>query len=346
VFGSATAGQTICLASGSYGTFTGGVKSGMVTLQPEDGATPTMAFKFNPAANITLDGLTITNGFVGDSRTHDITVRNSNFDQAQVVFRTGQLQNANILFDNNVHSNFVKCSGCYEGRVELTDNTSQPDGITIQNSEFYGGDGDGIQNGGNGTRIIGNEFHDLYQRSGSSVHTDSIQLYGSKNTVIRNNYIHDVADAIMAPDGADHEVIEDNVFKVTGSPYAVDIKSDNGSGIRHNTLWGNGTCDYNLQCGVLYLGNKSVDPVSRGTIITDNIFTRICVCDGSTPIGQTEDYNLIAAQTGAGAHDRRGVPIYTGGTSPTTLAGFALTARSRGHAAADDGTDMGATIGP
>jgi hypothetical protein len=344
VFASAKGGDTIYLAAGNYGTFTGGMKSSVVTLRPEPGATPTMALSFSPAANITLDGLKITDAQIRDARTHDIRIRNSNFDRAQIVLRTGQLANANILLDHNVHSNYVKCSGCYEGRIELTGGTSTPDGITIRNSEFYGGDGDGIQNGGNGTRIIGNQFHDLYQQANSLAHTDSIQLYGSRGTVIRGNWFHNVGIGLMSPDGGDHEVIENNVFKVTGSPYAVTIASDNGSVFRHNTVWGGGNCDYKLRCGVLYLGNKPGHPVSQGTTVTDNILTRICTCIGSPTSGLREDHNLISTEAGAGAHDIHRSPRYTGGTSPTTRVGFALTATSPGRAAAADGSDIGATI--
>jgi hypothetical protein len=348
-------GKTICLASGNYGAFNGGIKSAMTTIRPEDGATVTMALHFDPAANITVDGVKIATdpatglgAFLNQSRTHDITVRNSVFDQKQAVMRTDSLpSNANILFDHNVHSNFVACSSCYEGRVEVVGVPRGSDGITIQNSEFYGGNSDGIQNGGNGTRILNNEFHDIKQIDGpQGVHADSIQLVDFGNTVVRGNYFHDVSIGIMAADGADHETIENNVFKVNGSPYAVTVESDNGSVIRHNTLWGGATCAFNIQCGVLYVGNKSGDPVSTGTKITDNILTRVCVCAGSSPQNQTEDYNLIAGQTGAGAHDIRGVPIYTGGISPIALADFALTAISPGHAAADDGSDIGAAIGP
>jgi hypothetical protein len=147
----------------------------------------------------------------------------------------------------------------------------------------------------------------------------------------------------MAADGADHETIENNVFKVTGSPYAMDLLSDNGSVVRHNTFWGGGTCDYKLQCGVLYLGNKPGDPVSRGTTVTDNILTRVCVCDGSPTRGLTQDHNLVAVRAGMASHDIYGSPTYKGGTSPARLAGFALTAAGGGQAGADDG-DIGATI--
>jgi hypothetical protein len=139
----------------------------------------------------------------------------------------------------------------------------------------------------------------------------------------------------MAADGADRETIENNVFKVTGSPYALNILSDRGSVIRHNTVWGGGTCAYKLRCGVLYLGNKPGDPVSRSTTVTDNILTRVCVCSGSPTRGLTQYHNLVAARAGIAPHDIHGSPTYKGGTSPATLAGFALTA---GEAA------IGATI--
>jgi hypothetical protein len=344
VFGSAN-GQTICLASGNYGTFTGGVKSSMTTIKPEDGATVTMALHFDPAANITIDGVksaidpaTGLGAYLNGSRTHDITVRNSVFDDAQVVIRSDSLPpNANILFDHNVHSNWVTCSNCYEGRVEVVGGQDGgSNGITIQNSEFYGGNSDGIQNSSNGTRILNNEFHDIDQIDGpSGVHADSIQLYGSSNTVIRGNYVHDVSTGIMAADGADHETIKNNVFKVTGSPYALTILSDRGSVIRHNTVWGGGTCAFRLRCGVLYLGNKPGDPVSRRTTVTDNILTRVCVCAGSPTRGLTQYHNLVAARAGIASHDIHGSPTYKGGTSPATLEGFALTG---------GGAAVGATI--
>jgi hypothetical protein len=83
----------------------------------------------------------------------------------------------------------------------------------------------------------------------------------------------------MAADGADHQTIENNV---QGDWLAV----RDGSPFRQplgRPFWGGGTCDYKLQCGVLYLGNKPRDPVSRGTTLTDNILTRVCVVTGRRP---------------------------------------------------------------
>jgi hypothetical protein len=133
-FSAARAGDTIVLADGSYGTFRGAAKSGVVTIKAASGATASMSLQFSSAANLVFDGLRFSN-IEMDGSTHDITVRNSTIT-GQTVFRTGELQNSDILFDRNVHGAWDKCSGCGEGRVFLPERTSQPSGITIQNSRL------------------------------------------------------------------------------------------------------------------------------------------------------------------------------------------------------------------
>ena len=344
VFAAAQPGDTILLAGGSY-SFSGGVKPGEVTIRPQPGATASMRVDFRPAANITLDGLVITNLTIGGSGSKNITVRNSRFDRSQATLRTGELVNANILFEGNTHVGYVAGDGGGEGRIFLPEKTGQPAGVTIRNSLFEGGNSDGIQNGGRGVQIIGNEFRHMQQIDGASgVHADSIQLYGSANTVIRGNYFHDVAVGIMCADGCDHEVIEDNVFAVNGSPYAVQLLSDDGSVFRHNTLLDHGRCDYSQPCGILYLGNKSQDPASRGTVLKDNILTRACVCSGSVGGVAEQSHNLFTQGNPGGPADLRGRPTYVGGPGPTSFAGFALAAGSLGKGSASDGTDRGARV--
>src|SRR5262249_4967277 len=144
-FASAQAGDTITLAAGSYGTFRGAMKSGEGVVKAAPGAAVSMALDFNPASHITLDAVTITHADIADSRTKNITIRNSDVP-GQVTLRTGELQNANILLDRDVFRDWNKCSSCGEGRIWLPENTSQPSGITISGSEFRGGMSDGIQN--------------------------------------------------------------------------------------------------------------------------------------------------------------------------------------------------------
>jgi hypothetical protein len=65
----AKTGDTVRLASGSYGTFHGAVKSGTVTVKPAAGAAATMAGDFDPAANVRLDDS--FRGQIDDVRIYD-----------------------------------------------------------------------------------------------------------------------------------------------------------------------------------------------------------------------------------------------------------------------------------
>jgi hypothetical protein len=343
VYSSAQPGDTIQLASGSY-SFSGGMKGEpAITLMPQAGAAPVLDLNFRPAQNIVIDGVTISDAIMANSQTRNITVRNSDIP-GQVTFRTGELANANILFDHNVHHDWDKCGNCGEGRVWLPDKTDQPSGITIQNSEFRGGLSDGIQNGSNGTRIIGNTFHGLEPGSADGVHADAIQLYGSRNTLIRGNWFYDLANGvgiIMGADGIDHEVIEDNVFGPGNRRPWLDLWSDNGSVVRHNTFVG-GACEYNARCGQISLGFKSADGPGSGTIIEDNVLTSIIAPSG---VSYTSRYNLLSNQSPIGAGDQRGAAVFQGGAAPATYAGFQLAASSPGKGNASDGLDRGVRFG-
>jgi hypothetical protein len=347
VFAAARGGDTILLAEGDYGTFRGGLKSRRVTLRPQPGAKVTMALAFRPAANVTVSGVTLSEVVVGNSRSRNITVRNSDIP-GQVTLRTSELADANILFARNTHRDWDKCDGCAEGRVWLPGNTGRPSGVTIRRSEFRGGLSDGIQNGSNGTRIVGNEFHRLETGSADGVHADAIQLYGSRRTVIRGNWFHDLPQGvgiILAADGADHEVIEDNVFQpMRGGgrtrPFAIDLFSDDGSVIRHNTL-ADGRCEFNLRCGIVALGSKDGDDPGRGTVIRDNVVGEISCCNG--PAGYTASHNLVRSGR-RGPNGIKGRPRYVGGARPNGYRAFALARGSRGRRNASDGRDRGARV--
>src|SRR4051812_6545414 len=68
LWNSSAGGDVILLAPGSYGSFSGGSKASLVTLQPESGATVSMSLSFTAANNIKIDGLTITGADVANSR--------------------------------------------------------------------------------------------------------------------------------------------------------------------------------------------------------------------------------------------------------------------------------------
>jgi hypothetical protein len=343
VFASAQAGDTIVLAPGDYGTFRGSEKPGMVTLKANPG-TATMRFEFNPATNITLDGLTIAGGHFGTARTKNIVVRNSDVP-GQIVFRTDALANANILLENNVHRDWDMCDSCAGGRLSFLGKTPQPSGITVQNSEFRGGQSDGIASGANGLRILNNVFHDIPENS--DLHVDALQLIGSSNTVIRGNHFFSVPTAIMGPDGTDHEIIEDNVFAVDADgdayPYAVVLGSDDSSLVRHNTL-PDGPCTFNARCGVVRLGAKPNDDRGRGTIIKDNVLGGILLDNDGSSFGEIS-HNVIANSSPPGVATLRGRPTFVGGALPNSYTGFALAPGSLGKGTASDGLDAGIRIG-
>jgi hypothetical protein len=345
VVAKADPGSTVELVTGNYGIFEGGLHPDRIKLEAAQGADVTMALNFRPASNLVIEGVTISEAMFSDSRTQNITVRNSDIP-GQVTLRTGELARANILFANNVHRDWdAGCNGCPEGRVWLPERTSEPSGITIRDSEFRGGLSDGIQNGSNGTQIINNTFHDLEPGTANGVHTDAIQLYGSQNTVIRGNYFYDVPDAIMSPDGADHELIEDNVVAGDpgGYPYAVTLSSDNGSIIRHNTF-ADGNCAFNLPCGIVRIDAKSGDDAGRGTVVEDNILSEVAVDGGSAALAR-RSHNLIAHDRPSGVAEITGLPTFVGGPSPTAYAAYRLAPKSRGAGNASDGLDRGARIG-
>ena len=141
---------------------------------------------------------------------------------------------------------------------------------------------------------------------------------------------------ILVYDGVDHVTIEDNVIDLVNGRFGIELYSDNGSIIRHNTLRYATTCEY-VACGQIILDHKSADPAGRGTVIVDNIATAIWMNNGST--AARVEGNMVCEGPGAG--NFLGAPLYAGGAVPTTLLGFKLAAGSPGQARATDGLDVG-----
>lgn len=345
VFSSAQAGDTILLGSGSYGTFRGAMKSGRVTIAEAAGAIASMRLEFNPASNITIDGLDITGAYIAGGTTRNITVRNSVFNGSRVHLDGGSLVNSGVVLEGNRHVNVNVCSACLDARVHITNRTSQPSGITVRDSLFQGGSADGIQNGGNGVHVLSNTFRDLSQTGIDGAHTDSIQLYGSRATVIRGNIFYNVDMGNPgAYDRAEAETFEDNIVVSSRYPYAGVLMSDSGSVVRHNLFVqrsvSGSPCDYNLPCGIVMMGNKPADPRSTGTVFKDNILAELSI-NGETPAFAENDFNMYTARKGAGANSTLAQPIFVGGAAPTTYEGFRLAVGSPGKGTASDGLDRG-----
>jgi len=331
-FSASQAGDVICLATGNYGTWRGGSKSGVVTVRAQTGATATMGVEFNGANNIRLEGLTIAGARLVNT-TKNITITKSKFTGHATI---DGVTNSNILLDQNQHVGIMTCSGCSPALVHLSYGGSTHSGVTIQKSLFADTNSDGIQTG-IGVNIIGNEFRNIHENGPNDpAHSDPIQLIGATGAVVRGNWVHHSADGIVAYDGVDHVTIEDNVVDLVNGRFGIELYSDNGSIIRHNTLRYATTCEY-AACGQIILDHKASDPAGRGTVIVDNIATAISLNGGST--AARIQGNML--RSGPGAGNFLGTPSYVGGAAPTTIPGFKLAAGSPGKAGGSDGLDVG-----
>ena len=327
----ATAGQVICLAAGNYGTWTGTNKA--IFVRPASGAAVTMGFNFTTGdSGFTVDGVTTPGGNITNGA-KSITIKNSKFTGHMIL---DGLANSNVVLDHNTHDGITTCSSCDPAMVHLAYGSSTPSGVTISNSLFANGNADGIQTGV-GVNIINNEFRNIKENGPSdTAHTDAIQLLGASGSVVRGNYIHHSADGIVAYDGISNALIENNVIDLVNGRWGIELYSDNGSTIRHNTLVYNTGCAY-APCGLIVLDHKSSDPAGKGTIVQDNVATEVSLNNGSTVAKR--DHNMVRRNVGSG--DVLGTPSYTGGSAPTTWTGFHLASSSPGAKSSTAGTAVG-----
>lgn len=348
----AAPGQTICLATGNYGTFNGTTKSSPgVTLTAAAGASPTMTLWFgtttSPAAWLIFDNISIAGGNISGPA-NNITFRSSHFTDKLNIWQNANnnscsgcpaLNNSNIVFDNVLFDMSGNQSGAggYEGRVNfLGSNDRYPAGITIKNSKFTTGCADGIQVDGGGYGVtIGpnNEFYNLLQ-NGCGPHVDSIQFVGTDPTgpLITGNYFHDNTTGIIGYDNANDATITNNVVKNIASDGTAIAGNATGT-ISHNTLVNN-----ELSCGVTHQGN-----VCRSSFI-NNIATGFYLNGGGAGAPAAIDYNICtkgSCPSGYGSHNLTGTPTYVGGS---TYSAFALKSGSIGYKAGSDGNDIGINI--
>ena len=348
----ATPGQTVCLATGNYGSFSGVTKSSPgVTIAAANGATPTMFIAIHQsspvAAWLILDGITFTGGDLSGPA-HDITFRNSTFTDKLNIYagansnacgNCAALSNSNIVFDNDLFNMAANQSGSggYEGRINILGN-SLPAGVTIKNSKFTTGCADGIQSvggGGNGFTIgPGNEFFNIKQGS-CGPHVDSFQFVGSSvpGPVITGNFFHDESTGIVGYDNANSATITNNVL-IRIDQDAMELGGfDSNTVVEHNTVIGQA-----IDCGVTHEGNVCK------AIFRNNIADSVTAVGGGTGQPSFNDYNMCADSGCAGSHSLHATPTFVGGANSSTYAGFALTSLSPGHNAGSDGKDIGINV--
>lgn len=337
-FAAAAGGQTICLAAGNYGTQTDLSRASQVTIQPQAGVAKssiTMALAGSITNGFIIDGITMSSIDFSAGTYKNFTVKNSKFTGLSIFRGCGSNQ-TNIMFDTNDY-NDIAPSG-YEGRIMFPSSGAGTCGVTIQNSQIgttsatpgEAGCSDGFQGDPNGIRIIGNHFFNILQNYGAvdcasfpgAWHTDSLQFVGGGG-LVQGNFFDDVEDCIMAPDSIQNATIIDNVCKTTitnNQQYGFTLGPDTGSRIEHNTLLGRAGGG-----GVRVFGGN-IAGQSTGTILRNNCIVPALGTFNSTGGINTNNFNNC---------------VFTGGSNPTTYAGFHLTAGSPGRLAATDGTDVG-----
>jgi hypothetical protein len=335
VLSAAHGGDRICLAAGDYRTFRGASKRGTVTLTGDPRKPARMTLELAGARGLVLEHLRIRGGTLKGS-TRDILIRDSTFTAPTTI---DGLANANVRFDRDTFNNMnVRTVRMTPARIHLAYASPTPSGVTISHSLFAGGDADGIQSGV-GVRIIDNEFRDILGHGGPN-HTDAIQLLGAPHAVVLRNYIHNSSSGIVAYDGLQAAVIEDNVVDLTQPgamrPWGIELYSDSDSSVRHNTLK-YGKCQYDLPCGLIDVNRKQGSAASHGTVVTDNVLTQLSVQNES--VLARRGGNLVRMDAADG--DLRGVPEYAGGRDPDNYSGFYLAPGSPGRHRASEGSDPG-----
>jgi len=167
---------------------------------------------------------------------------------------------------------------------------------------------------------------------------------GSANTQVYNNYFHGDRGINGLPSGV---TISNNIINVSLVENALKLGEDGGGGcggtsvggyyitVEHNTMFGADSGSFHT-----YGGQTLVDVDITNNLMRDTPG----YADG---VGSTfvRDYNLYPSGYSSGeSNSISGTPTFEGGATPTTIAGFALTAESVGYQAGSDGEDMGADV--
>jgi hypothetical protein len=324
VFAAAQPGDRVLLESGAYGqrSFTTD-RSGFVTLRPAAGATVTLNPSVNGGSYVRFEGFSgpsaLTSMYIGGDA-HHVEAVDSRFTGSVAVRTYEMAPNTGIVFARNTHIGINPGNG-YEGRITILD-TAVNTGIVIRDSLFDGGTSDGVQDAANGVQILNNEFRNIIVST--ATHSDAIQLYGSRNSVVKGNYIHGSDVSVMAPDGGQNNQILDNVFVGRGYRPAVQLGSQTNMLFAHNTVRG-------IDVKFDRKTNSSTNSTGVGR---DNVLVNSTIQAPTTMCTNCQLVNNLAS----GA-------VLVGGASPTTYPGHVLAPGSPGTGDATDGGDRGVRLG-
>lgn len=333
----AAAGSEICLNNGSYSAANFySTKSPAVTVRAINAGQASIAYSdINAGNGLIIDGVSI-GGALLSGNAKNITIKNSTFtaglciNMRNVAGSTGYP--LNITIDNNIFDGLGQ--SCFEGRISISDDDGHQNsmGVTIKNNKIKNGClSDGIFVGGGASGItIGpnNEFSGINQSG--AIHCDNIQYYGSGwNNTIEGNFFNGGSTLILI-DGNDNGIIRNNVFKSVGG-VTLDVQNACPSStypilIEHNTIHG-ALLRINYYCNATIRNNAFLN----GSYNT----TGAVNCTNCTA-----SYN-IANNATYGSNSIHDTVVFTGGSSPSTLAGYELASGSPGENAGSDSNDMG-----
>jgi hypothetical protein len=278
----ATAGQTVCLASGNYGTWSGTNKA--ITVMAASGASPTMQISFGSGDSaFTLDGMSSMGGTVSAGASN-ITIQNSTFSDELDI--EGSVSHVVVNHNDFTYAVQSTTSGP-NAKIFLDTSGSSPGAaVTIENNNIQNGDLDGVHfGGGSGDLVLSNRFQNLCDRGVN--HTDNIQFEGGSQVRIAGNYVYEAQNCptqgITSYDGDTNGVIiEDNVVDVPRD-WGIEFYSDQNSIIRHNTVvyHPKAYSEFNTGDGQIDIDRKSQDPAGTGTHVYDNIAS-VDYANGST----------------------------------------------------------------
>lgn len=372
----ATTGQTVCLAAtADFGTWTGTSKA--ITIGAKDGFNPTIALDLNTGdSSFTIDGnrttwtdstgLTITDaGFSGTPGPQNVTIKNTAFTNNNASGSGGLVEisgptNTADVFDHDIFyaiggDNAGTCqpsdvnypSSCQEAAIRFS--YDGPSGMTIQNSLFHDMAADAVKVGASNTTIQNNEFYAV-KPDNAAKHTDAIQLCcgyisssnaGSGAITITGNFVNDCEQGIGAFDGTGSDTIKHNVVNNCTAHQLITAGDSPASTVSFNTIaFGAGSTSAAVECGSKPANVASVTAISNNITPQGVNTAGIASPPGPDCTPSSNTHNMFTS--GASSPNLNGTAAFVGGSSPTSFAGFCLTAGSAGHAAATDGTDVGA----
>jgi hypothetical protein len=253
----ATAGDTVCIATGSYGDILiGGPHTGTIYMKPASGASVSMTkLEFSPTAtNFDVSGFTITNLLEFDDDGGQF-LRVSDMDINRVLVNGGVTDvviERNLIRGDDGHAVAVSGGG--------TTDSTEVRRVKIHRNLFDSPYTDGVYSAYHeDLEITQNEFKGLHEIGN---HSDVYQsTWGGSGLVFSQNYAHDFdGQGVFIKDGtiSDAEITDNLIVRdSSGSPLAlVDV---DGVLIARNTLWGNGD-------GATLLGLDLADVAVNGNV--------------------------------------------------------------------------------